>query len=94
MPFRAPEPDVAVYPKASVLIQNPVAVVDKNAEKDCVLPIAQSFVKYLHTADAKADYTDTGFLRSTNVAKAQAGDPANGFPAITLARLRGVRMSV
>ena len=75
-------PDVAVYPKASVLIQNPVAVVDKNAEKDCVLPIAQSFVKYLHTADAKADYTDTGFLRSTNVAKAQAGDPANGFPAI------------
>jgi sulfate/thiosulfate-binding protein len=74
--------DEAVYPKGSVLIQNPVAVVDKNAEKDCVLPIAQAFVKYLHTAEAKSFYTDTGFLRSTDVAKAQAGDPANGFPAI------------
>lgn len=74
--------DVAVYPKGSVLIQNPVAVVDVNAQKDCVLPIAQAFVKYLHTADAKEAYTDTGFLRSTDVARAKAGDPANGFPAI------------
>ena len=28
--------DEAVYPKGSILIENPVAVVDKNAEKDCV----------------------------------------------------------
>ena len=76
------EKDQAVYPPASVMIQNPVAVVDKNAEKDCVLPIAQAFVKYLHTADSKAAYTDTGFLRSTDYQKAKAGDPANGFPAI------------
>jgi sulfate/thiosulfate-binding protein len=74
--------DQAVYPKGSIMIQNPVAVVDKNAEKDCVLPIAQAFVKFLHTSDVKADYTDTGFLRSTDEAKAKAGDPANGFPAI------------
>ena len=39
-------------------------------------------MKFLHTSDIKADYTDTGFLRSTDEAKAKAGDPANGFPAI------------
>jgi sulfate/thiosulfate transport system substrate-binding protein len=39
-------------------------------------------VAFLHTKDAKAAYTDTGFLRSTDVTKAQAGDPANGYPAI------------
>lgn len=74
--------DEAVYPEGSVLIQNPVAVVDKNAEKDCVLPIAQAFVKFLHTPEAKQDYTESGFLRSTDEAKAKAGDPKDGFPAI------------
>jgi sulfate transport system substrate-binding protein len=64
------------------MIQNPVAVVDKNAEKDCVKPIADAFVAYLHTAAAKAYYTGVGFLRSTDYAKAKAGDPKNGYPAI------------
>jgi sulfate/thiosulfate-binding protein len=75
-------PDQAVYPKGSVLIENPVAVVDKNADADCVGPIADAFVKFLHTKEAKGYYTDTGFLRSTVAAEAQAGDPANGYPKI------------
>jgi len=75
--------DVAVYPKGSVLIENPVAVVDKNAEKDCVEDVAEAFVQYLHTKEAKGYYTDTGFLRSTDPKKAAAGDPANGYPAIS-----------
>ena len=74
--------DVAVYPKGSILIENPVAVVDKNAEKDCVEDVAEAFVEYLHTKEAKEYYTDTGFLRSTDPKKAAAGDPANGYPAI------------
>ena len=74
--------DTAVYPKGSVLIQNPVAIVDKNVDKDCVRPVAEAFVKYLHTKEAKDFYTQNGYLRSTNVAQAQAGDPANGYPAI------------
>ena len=74
--------DTAVYPKGSVLIENPVAIVDANADKDCVRPVAEAFVKYLHTQEAKDFYTETGFLRSTDKTKAQAGDPANGFPAI------------
>jgi sulfate/thiosulfate-binding protein len=75
-------PDEAVYPPGSVLIENPVAVVDKNAEAHCVTDLADAFVDFLHTKEAKTDYTETGYLRSTDHTKAAAGDPANGFPAI------------
>ena len=75
-------PDEAVYPPGSILIENPVAVVDTNAEAHCVTDLANAFVRFLHTKEAKGYYTDTGFLRSTDPAKAAAGDPANGFPAI------------
>ncbi len=74
--------DEAVYPKGSILIENPVAVVDTNAEEHCVTDLANAFVDFLHTKEAKAYYTETGYLRSTDPKKAQAGDPANGFPAI------------
>jgi sulfate/thiosulfate-binding protein len=76
-------PDEAVYPPGSILIENPVAVVDKNAETHCVTDLASAFVEFLHTKEAKSYYTDTGYLRSTDAAEAQAGDPANGFPKIT-----------
>jgi sulfate transport system substrate-binding protein len=75
-------PDQAVYPKGSVLIENPVAVVDKNAAEHCVTDVAQAFVDFLHTKEAKGYYTETGYLRSTDATEAAAGDPANGFPAI------------
>jgi sulfate transport system substrate-binding protein len=78
----ADKPDQAVYPQGSVLIENPVAVVDANVDKHCVRDVAEAFVAYLHTKDAKDMYATTGYLRSTDPAKAQAGDPANGFPAI------------
>jgi sulfate/thiosulfate-binding protein len=74
--------DEAVYPKGSILIENPVAVVDKNAEEHCVTDLANAFVDFLHTKEAKAYYTETGYLRSTDPKEAQAGDAANGFPAI------------
>ena len=64
------------------LIENPVAVVDKNADDHCVEDIANAFVDFLHTPDAKELYSSVGFLRSTDAAEAKAGDPANGFPAI------------
>ena len=86
-------PDQAVYPSGSVLIENPVALVDANVDKDCVRPVAQAFVDFLHTKEVKDMYTSVGYLRSTDPAKAQAGDPANGFPAIkdlfTVAQLGG-----
>ena len=37
-------------------------------------------MEFLHTPEAKEMYTDVGFLRSTDLAEAQAG--GEGFPAI------------
>src|SRR5207247_8783729 len=78
----AGEADEAVYPKGTVLVENPVAVVDENAEAHCVEDVANAFVDYLHTKEAKEFYSSVGYLRSTDPAKAAAGDPANGYPAI------------
>ena len=78
----AGEADTAVYPKGTVLIENPVAVVDKNAQAHCVEDVANAFVDYLHTKEAKDFYTTVGYLRPVDPGKAAAGDPANGFPAI------------
>ena len=75
-------PDEADYPKGSILIENPVALVDKNVDEHCVRDVAQAFVDFLHTKEVKGYYTDNGYLRSTDAKKAQAGDPANGYPAI------------
>ena len=74
--------DEAVYPTGSILIENPVAVVDQNAAEHCVTDVAEAFVDFLHTKEAKEYYTTTGYLRSTDPKEAAAGDPANGFPAI------------
>ena len=73
-------PDQLVIPPSTILIQNPVAVVDKYAAEDCVTAVANAFVDYLHTPDAKALYTSAGFLRPTDVAAAQAGDCAKFAP--------------
>jgi sulfate transport system substrate-binding protein len=74
-------PDEAVYPASSVMIQNPVAVVDVNAKADCVEDVANAFVNYLHTPASKELYSSAGFLRSTDQAAAQKGD-GKDFPAI------------
>jgi sulfate transport system substrate-binding protein len=75
-------PDEAVYPQGSIMIENPAAVVDTNAEAHCVADLANAFVDFLHTKEAKGYFTDVGFLRSTDPKLAQRGDPANGYPAI------------
>jgi sulfate transport system substrate-binding protein len=74
--------DEAVYPTGSILIENPVAVVDSNAAAHCVTDVAQAFVDFLHSKEAKDYFTSNGYLRSTDPTEAAAGDPANGFPAI------------
>jgi sulfate/thiosulfate transport system substrate-binding protein len=72
--------DEAVYPPSSVMIENPVAVVDANVDKHCVREVAEAFVEYLHTPEAKDLYTEVGFLRSTDIDEAQAG--GGDFPPI------------
>jgi sulfate/thiosulfate-binding protein len=72
--------DEMVIPPSTVLIQNPVAVVDEYADKHCVREVAEAFVEFLHTDEAKELYTTVGFLRSTDPAEAQKG--GEGFPEI------------
>ena len=72
--------DEAVYPPSSVMIENPVAVVDANVDKHCVREVAEAFVEYLHTPEVKDLYTEVGFLRSTDIDEAQAG--GGDFPPI------------
>ena len=42
--------DEMVIPPSTVLIENPVAVVDEYADKHCVREVAEAFVDFLHTA--------------------------------------------
>jgi sulfate/thiosulfate-binding protein len=72
--------DEAVYPPSTVMIENPVAIVDANVDKHCVRDVAEAFVEYLHSPEAKEVYTDVGFLRSTDKKEAQQG--GGRFPAI------------
>jgi sulfate transport system substrate-binding protein len=71
--------DEAVYPPSSVLIENPVTVVDENVDKHCVRPVAEAFVKFLHTDEVKQIFLDSGY-RSTDLATAQKG--GGDLPAI------------
>ena len=73
-------PDQMVIPPSTILIENPVAVVDKNAAAHCVTGVANAFVSFLHTPDAKALYASVGFLRPTDKASAQQGDSATFAP--------------
>jgi sulfate transport system substrate-binding protein len=67
-------PDEMVIPSSTVLIQNPVAVVDRNADEHCVSDVAKAFVDYLHTPEAQELYAKVGFLRPIDPAAAAKGD--------------------
>ena len=67
-------PDEMVIPASTILIENPVTVVDKNAEAHCVKDVAQAFVEYLHTDEAQEIYKTVGFLRPVDKEEAAAGD--------------------
>jgi sulfate transport system substrate-binding protein len=74
--------DETVYPPSTILIENPVAIVDENVDKHCVRPVAEAFVEYLHSAEAQDYYRTVGFLRPVDPAEAAAGDEEMGFPPI------------
>jgi sulfate/thiosulfate-binding protein len=71
--------DEAVYPPSSVLIENPVAIVDQNVDKHCVREVAEAFVDYLHTDEVKEIFLDAGY-RSTDLEEAKKG--GDGYPPI------------
>ncbi|MGH2702625.1 MAG: sulfate ABC transporter substrate-binding protein, partial [Actinomycetota bacterium] len=68
-------------PPSSVLIENPVAIVDENVDKHCVREVAEAFVDFLHTDEVKDMYKETGFLRSVDLEEAKKGD-GKWFPPV------------
>lgn len=50
-----------VVPESTILIENPAAVVDVNADKHGVREVAQAFVDYMHGEDAQRIFADYGF---------------------------------
>lgn len=73
--------DEMVIPPSSVLIENPVAVVDEYVDKHCTREVAEAFVEFLHTDEAKELFSTVGFLRSTDIAEAKKGD-GDVFPEL------------
>jgi sulfate/thiosulfate transport system substrate-binding protein len=71
--------DEAVYPPSSVLIENPIAIVDQHVDEHCVREVAEAFVEYLHTDEVKEIFADAGY-RSTDIETAQKG--GGNFPSI------------
>ena len=63
-----------VVPPSTILIENPVAVVDRYAEKHGNQDIAAAFVDFLSTAEAQRAFADYG-LRPVDASVAPAGLP-------------------
>ena len=50
-----------VVPDSTILIENPAAVVSRNADKHGVREVADAFVAYLHGPDAQRKFAEHGF---------------------------------
>lgn len=68
-----------VIPRSTILIENPVAVVDSYADKHGTRAAAEAFVKFLFTAEAQKVFAETG-LRSVDPAVAK--ETAANYPAV------------
>jgi sulfate/thiosulfate transport system substrate-binding protein len=68
-----------VVPTSTILIENPVAVIDKWVDKHKSRPVAEGFVKFLGTPEAQRIFARYG-LRS--VGPEVAKETAQGFPAV------------
>jgi sulfate/thiosulfate-binding protein len=69
-----------ILPKSTILIENPVAVVDAYAERHGTLALARSFVEFLSAPEAQRAFAQYG-LRP--VLPEVAGEVGARFPAVT-----------
>lgn len=69
-----------IVPNYTILIENPAAVVDKNADKHGVRKVADAFVDYLWTAEAQRAFSEKGF-RSVDPAVAKEFEKQYKTPA-------------
>jgi sulfate/thiosulfate transport system substrate-binding protein len=50
-----------IIPAVNISIDNPIAVVDKNADKHGTREVSEAFVKYLFTPEAQREFAKVGF---------------------------------
>jgi sulfate/thiosulfate transport system substrate-binding protein len=75
-----------VYPRSSVLIENPVAVVDAYADAHGVRDVADAFVEFLYTPEAQAIFVSKGYRPPIypSEASAEATAEATEVAAVSL----------
>lgn len=61
-----------VIPKDTILIENPAAVVDKNADRHGTREVADAFVDYLHSEEAQRLFVRHGFRPSHQIVAEEA----------------------
>jgi len=69
-----------IIPRSTILIENPVAVVDTYVDKHGVRPVAEAFVNFLWTKDAQRVFAKYG-LRPVESEAAKEAAPQ--YPAVT-----------
>jgi sulfate/thiosulfate-binding protein len=88
--IKSGRPYELVVPADTVLIENPVALVDRNVERHGVKDLAQAFVTFLHGPEAQRAFAEAGF-RSVDPAVAKTQKAAFPTPSglFTIADLGG-----
>jgi sulfate/thiosulfate-binding protein len=69
-----------IVPQSTILIENPVAVIDVNADKHGVREVAEGFADFLWTAEGQRAYAEYG-LRPLDPVVAR--EVADRYPAVT-----------
>lgn len=69
-----------VVPKSTILIENPMAIIDANVEKHGTREVAEAFLQFLTTREMQLELPKYG-LRPVD--DAVAGETATQFPAVT-----------
>jgi len=60
-----------IIPGATILIENPIALIDKNLEKHGNRAVAEAFLKFLHSAEAQRHFAEFGFRPVDTAVKAE-----------------------
>ncbi len=63
------KPSNYIVPETNILIENPVAVIDKNVDKHGNREVAEAFVEYLFTPAAQREFAKIGFRPVNQVVK-------------------------
>nr|WP_313954961.1 sulfate ABC transporter substrate-binding protein [Nostoc sp. FACHB-145] len=68
-----------IVPDVNILIENPIAVVDKNVEQHGTRKVAEAFVEYLYTPEVQREFSKIGFRPvNTRIAK----EMSSTFPQV------------